>query len=101
MFVSYRVFVSYWVILAVSHASHLVPTDKNLNQTAFVFCVWLWLEAVMSYQNKVDTPPLRGSYGVWQVSTCNPYCSHGGLVLLHSLSLRESVHFIVGFEVTI
>ncbi|KAJ0937108.1 hypothetical protein HanRHA438_Chr03g0138411 [Helianthus annuus] len=40
-------------------------------------------------------------YGGWQVSTCNPYCSHGGLVLLHSLSLHESVYFIVGFELTI
>ncbi|MFS7932503.1 hypothetical protein Hanom_Chr04g00368601 [Helianthus anomalus] len=37
--------------------------------------------AVMSYQNKVDTSPWCRSYGGWQVSTCNPYCSHGGLVL--------------------
>ncbi|MFS7932504.1 hypothetical protein Hanom_Chr04g00368611 [Helianthus anomalus] len=49
----------------------------------------------------VDTSPWCRSYGGWQVSTCNPYCSHGGLVLLHSLSLHESVHFIVGFELTI
>ncbi|KAM0017267.1 hypothetical protein Hdeb2414_s0027g00686191 [Helianthus debilis subsp. tardiflorus] len=61
----------------------------------------LWLEAVMSYQLKVDTSPWCRSYGGWQVSTCNPYCSHGGLVLLHSPSLHESVHFIVGFELTI
>ncbi|MFS8002295.1 hypothetical protein Hanom_Chr13g01200461 [Helianthus anomalus] len=31
----------------------------------------------------------RGSCGGWQVIACNPYCSHGGLVLLHSLSLMS------------
>ncbi|KAM0013547.1 hypothetical protein Hdeb2414_s0042g00740511 [Helianthus debilis subsp. tardiflorus] len=46
-----------------------------------------YTESVMSYQNKASMSPWRGSYGGCQVSTCNPYCSRGGLVLLHSLSL--------------
>ncbi|KAJ0560980.1 hypothetical protein HanHA300_Chr06g0217601 [Helianthus annuus] len=33
--------------------------------------------------------PWCGSYGGWQLSTCNPYCSHGGLVLLLTLSLMN------------
>ncbi|KAM0043218.1 hypothetical protein Hdeb2414_s0010g00338651 [Helianthus debilis subsp. tardiflorus] len=43
----------------------------------------------MSYQNKGNMHPWRGSYGGWQLGTCNPYCSHGGLVLLHFLSLMN------------
>ncbi|MFS8003402.1 hypothetical protein Hanom_Chr13g01213591 [Helianthus anomalus] len=48
-------------------------------------------EAMMSYQNKANMSPWRGSCGGCQVSTCNPYCSHGGLVLLHSLSLMNQL----------
>ncbi|MFS7915183.1 hypothetical protein Hanom_Chr02g00162311 [Helianthus anomalus] len=46
-----------------------------------------YMEAVMSYQYKANMSPWRGTYGGWQVSTYNPYCSHGSLFLLFSLSL--------------
>ncbi|MFS7905601.1 hypothetical protein Hanom_Chr01g00049571 [Helianthus anomalus] len=46
-------------------------------------------------KNKGNMSPWCGSYGGWQLSTCNPYCSHGGLVILHSLSLMNL--FIVDY----
>ncbi|MFS7966100.1 hypothetical protein Hanom_Chr09g00769911 [Helianthus anomalus] len=55
-----------------------------------------YTEAVMSYQNKVVMSQWRGSYGGCQVSTYNPYCSRGGLVL-HSLSLMNQL--IVAFAI--